>query len=50
MRYTKRIKLWIALGLAFVLSVIVAGTSGVIMWLIDKDLIIEILQFLDELR
>jgi hypothetical protein len=46
---SKRVKLWIALGLAFILSVIVAGFSGVIFWLLDKDLIVEIIEFLEAL-
>lgn len=45
----RRIKLWIALGLAFILSIIVAGFSGVILWLIDKDLIMEIIEYLEAL-
>jgi hypothetical protein len=44
-----RIKLWIALVLAFILSVIVAGVSGVILWFIDKDLLVEIIDLLEVL-
>lgn len=49
MMHAKRFRLWIALGLALILSVIVAGFSGVILWLIDKDLILEIIEFLEAL-